>query len=235
LACIVGCRCPDAVPEASKRELCLWSETGKRARLGAYHGEELAFLDDSFPSGWGSSTGDETFGEVMRHTGASLRRLAIQIHWGSLSGPHTTRTQIRFSNWDTISGSARLAASTIIFASVTASAMADRTLGLLLCNSLDSTFANFIAAMQTAKFRGRDSNSLLGERAFELSVQFPKKTGLPRVRPEKFLYAGGWFSAFGILRRSKRRQFAAKCGDFISTGRETAEIRTVWRRERDSL
>jgi hypothetical protein len=29
-----------------------YAETGKRASLGAYHGEELKFLSDSFPSDW---------------------------------------------------------------------------------------------------------------------------------------------------------------------------------------
>jgi para-nitrobenzyl esterase len=43
-----------------------WTETGRRARLGAYHGEELAFLSDSFPKDWGASNGDNAFGEIMR-------------------------------------------------------------------------------------------------------------------------------------------------------------------------
>ena len=43
-----------------------FSETGKRAQLGAYHGEELAFLSDSFPSGWEHSDDDKVLGEVMR-------------------------------------------------------------------------------------------------------------------------------------------------------------------------
>jgi hypothetical protein len=42
------------------------------------------------------------------------------------------------------------AASTTIRASVTASAIADRTLGLLFCNSCDSTLANFTAAIRPA-------------------------------------------------------------------------------------
>jgi uncharacterized protein YbjT (DUF2867 family) len=42
------------------------------------------------------------------------------------------------------------AASTTIRASVTASAIADRTLGLLFCNSCDSTLANFTAAIRLA-------------------------------------------------------------------------------------
>jgi para-nitrobenzyl esterase len=46
--------------------LFTWTESGKRARLGAYHGEELALLADSFPSDWGSGGGDEAFGKVIR-------------------------------------------------------------------------------------------------------------------------------------------------------------------------
>jgi para-nitrobenzyl esterase len=46
--------------------LFTWTDAGKRARLGAYHGEELTFLSDSFPTTWGSSKDDEAFGEVMR-------------------------------------------------------------------------------------------------------------------------------------------------------------------------
>lgn len=46
--------------------LFTWTETGKRARLGAYHGEELAFLSDTFPHDWGSSSGDKAFGKTMR-------------------------------------------------------------------------------------------------------------------------------------------------------------------------
>jgi para-nitrobenzyl esterase len=40
------------------------TQTGKRASLGAYHGEELAFLDDAYPRG--SSDGDRAFGETLR-------------------------------------------------------------------------------------------------------------------------------------------------------------------------
>ena len=43
-----------------------FSETGKRARLGAYHGEELRFLSDSFPSDWEHSDDDKVLGKVMR-------------------------------------------------------------------------------------------------------------------------------------------------------------------------
>jgi para-nitrobenzyl esterase len=43
-----------------------YAETGKRALLGAYHGEELYFLSDTFPSDWQQSSDDEKLGEVMR-------------------------------------------------------------------------------------------------------------------------------------------------------------------------
>ena len=43
-----------------------WKESGRRAELGAYHGEELAFLDNSFPGNWGVSQGDEAFGSIVR-------------------------------------------------------------------------------------------------------------------------------------------------------------------------
>jgi len=43
-----------------------WRQSGKRSALGAYHGEELAFLDDSFPSSWGSSHADRAFGGILR-------------------------------------------------------------------------------------------------------------------------------------------------------------------------
>ena len=46
--------------------LLTWIQTGKRASLGAHHGEELPFLDDAYPSGWGSSNGDQAFGEILR-------------------------------------------------------------------------------------------------------------------------------------------------------------------------
>jgi para-nitrobenzyl esterase len=46
--------------------LLTWIESGKRASLGAHHGEELPFLDDAYPSNWGSSSGDPAFGEILR-------------------------------------------------------------------------------------------------------------------------------------------------------------------------
>ena len=41
-------------------------ETGKRAPLGAYHGQELYFLSDSFPTDWEHSPDAKKLSEVMR-------------------------------------------------------------------------------------------------------------------------------------------------------------------------
>lgn len=41
-------------------------ETGKRAPLGAYHGEELNFLSNVFPDDWEHSQDDEKLGEIVR-------------------------------------------------------------------------------------------------------------------------------------------------------------------------
>lgn len=46
-----------------------FTETGKRAPLGAYHGEELNFLSNTFPADWQHSAQDEKLGE------------AIQLYW----------------------------------------------------------------------------------------------------------------------------------------------------------
>ena len=43
-----------------------FSETGKRAHLGAYHGAELRFLSDSFPSDWEHRDDDIVLGNAMR-------------------------------------------------------------------------------------------------------------------------------------------------------------------------
>ena len=43
-----------------------FAETGKRAQLGAYHGEELKFLSNSFPSDWQHSSDDEKLGDAIR-------------------------------------------------------------------------------------------------------------------------------------------------------------------------
>ena len=43
-----------------------YAEKGRRAALGAYHGEELNFLCDSFPSDWEHVRDDQRLGETMR-------------------------------------------------------------------------------------------------------------------------------------------------------------------------
>jgi para-nitrobenzyl esterase len=43
-----------------------WVDAGKRARLGACHGEELYFLGNSFPRDWVPVDGEKTFGEMLR-------------------------------------------------------------------------------------------------------------------------------------------------------------------------
>lgn len=44
-----------------------YTETGKRAHLGAYHGEELSFISDSYPSDWEHGSGDVRLGEAIRN------------------------------------------------------------------------------------------------------------------------------------------------------------------------
>jgi para-nitrobenzyl esterase len=43
-----------------------FTESGKRAALGAYHGEELMFLCDSFPADWQRGPDEDTLGQAMR-------------------------------------------------------------------------------------------------------------------------------------------------------------------------
>jgi para-nitrobenzyl esterase len=43
-----------------------YAEKGKRAYLGAYHGEELNFLSDFFPANWEHGRDDEILGQIMR-------------------------------------------------------------------------------------------------------------------------------------------------------------------------
>jgi para-nitrobenzyl esterase len=43
-----------------------YAEKGKRAYLGAYHGEELKFLSDSFPDDWEHNPDDEKLDHAMR-------------------------------------------------------------------------------------------------------------------------------------------------------------------------
>ncbi|HUB00177.1 MAG TPA: carboxylesterase family protein [Terracidiphilus sp.] len=46
--------------------LFTWADAGKRARLGACHGEELDFLSESFPHDWEFVSGQQAFGETLR-------------------------------------------------------------------------------------------------------------------------------------------------------------------------
>jgi para-nitrobenzyl esterase len=43
-----------------------FAQNGQRAALGAYHGEELALLANSFPADWGRTPDDQSLGETMR-------------------------------------------------------------------------------------------------------------------------------------------------------------------------
>jgi para-nitrobenzyl esterase len=45
-----------------------WSDAGKRAKLGACHGEELYFLSNSFPPDWTAVDGEKRFGEILRQS-----------------------------------------------------------------------------------------------------------------------------------------------------------------------
>jgi para-nitrobenzyl esterase len=51
-----------------------YAGTGKRAALGAYHGEELNFLSDWFPSDWEHGPDDEKLGRAMRTYWAQFAR-----------------------------------------------------------------------------------------------------------------------------------------------------------------
>jgi len=43
-----------------------YADTGKRAALGAHHGEELFFLGENFPVSWEPNKEDQSFGETLR-------------------------------------------------------------------------------------------------------------------------------------------------------------------------
>jgi para-nitrobenzyl esterase len=43
-----------------------WKQCGPRRQLGAYHGEELAFLGKTFPANWEACGGDRAFGGSLR-------------------------------------------------------------------------------------------------------------------------------------------------------------------------
>jgi para-nitrobenzyl esterase len=46
--------------------LFTYAEKGKRAKLGAYHGQELYFLSNSYPSGWEHDADDERLSQTIR-------------------------------------------------------------------------------------------------------------------------------------------------------------------------
>jgi para-nitrobenzyl esterase len=46
--------------------LFTFAEKGKRAKLGAYHGEELYFLSNSYPTDWEHDGADERLGQAIR-------------------------------------------------------------------------------------------------------------------------------------------------------------------------
>jgi para-nitrobenzyl esterase len=43
-----------------------YAEKGNRANLGAYHGEELNFLSNSFPTDWMHDKDEESLGQTVR-------------------------------------------------------------------------------------------------------------------------------------------------------------------------
>ncbi|HEX3470657.1 MAG TPA: carboxylesterase family protein [Silvibacterium sp.] len=69
--------------EAAYLYLFTWAETGKRARLGAYHGEELTFLSNTFPHNWGPSNGDQAFGEAVRTYWTQFAKTGSPNHPGA--------------------------------------------------------------------------------------------------------------------------------------------------------
>jgi para-nitrobenzyl esterase len=54
------------VGEPAYLYLFTWSDGGKRAPLGAYHGEELNFLSDGFPRDWAPMPEQQRFGKMLR-------------------------------------------------------------------------------------------------------------------------------------------------------------------------
>ena len=86
---------------------------GKRARLGAHHGEELFFLSDSFPSDWERTDKDQELGKLIRAYWVGFARTGdpnfdSAPHWspydgrspeyfelGGRIGPHPIAERIR--------------------------------------------------------------------------------------------------------------------------------------------
>jgi para-nitrobenzyl esterase len=63
-----------------------FAQSGKRAALGAYHGEELSLLANSFPADWQHTVDDESLGETMRR---------YWTQFAKTGDPNTPRS----SNW----------------------------------------------------------------------------------------------------------------------------------------
>jgi para-nitrobenzyl esterase len=59
-------RATSRIREPAYLYLFAWADAGKRARLGAYHGEELNFLSNSFPRDWVHIDAQKRFGETLR-------------------------------------------------------------------------------------------------------------------------------------------------------------------------
>ncbi|MBV8451075.1 MAG: carboxylesterase family protein [Deltaproteobacteria bacterium] len=59
-------RAMSRIGEPAYLYLLTWADAGKRARLGACHGEELYFLGNEFPRDWTFVDGQQKFGEILR-------------------------------------------------------------------------------------------------------------------------------------------------------------------------
>jgi para-nitrobenzyl esterase len=51
-----------------------WHQCGPGRGLGAYHGEELAFLSNAFPANWGRCAGERAFGVLLRQYWANFAK-----------------------------------------------------------------------------------------------------------------------------------------------------------------
>jgi para-nitrobenzyl esterase len=82
--------------------LFTFTDAGKRAQLGAHHGEELFFLGESFPSDWEHNSDDDKFGMIIRtywtqfaKTGNPNTRGAP--FWPAYETPHNAGLQLGHS------------------------------------------------------------------------------------------------------------------------------------------
>jgi para-nitrobenzyl esterase len=77
--------------------LFTYAETGTRAHLGAYHGEELKFLSDSFPNDWEHSPAESNLGEAIRRYWTQFARTGNPNSRGLPNWPaFNLRTDERF-------------------------------------------------------------------------------------------------------------------------------------------